>query len=142
MQIPLIRLNLDVDRSVPGIYLRFERNECVNRLTGQLISSSDNCAYSQLGDEYMSSRHRPAVSATPLCRMSADSISAVERRCPETLMTSVLALTSTFDQEKDLTIDATLNPNIAMFVTSSTVASVEDSGVRLLKRLDGAYMDV
>jgi hypothetical protein len=66
--------------------------------------------------------------------MSADSISAVERRCPETLMTSILALTSTFDQGEDLTIDATLDPNIAMFVTSSAVTSVENSRIRLVEK--------
>lgn len=44
-----------------------------------------------------------------------------------------IALTLIWDQQEDLTIDASLDPNIAMLVTSSTVTSVKHSRVRLYK---------
>ena len=49
-------------------------------------------------------------------------------------MTSILALTSTSDRGEDLTIDATLDPDIAMFVTSSAVTSVENPRIRLIEK--------
>lgn len=42
----------------------------------------------------------------------------------------VLVLTG--DQEEDLTIDATLDPDITMLVTCSAIAGIENSKVRLI----------
>jgi len=70
---------------------RFESDKGVHGLSGQVVGSPDD--YDEFESINSGISHKkdflPAVSATPLCRMRADSISAVESRCPETLITSI-----------------------------------------------------
>ena len=75
--------------------LRFESDKCIDGLTCQFIWSSDsyNSFFKKKSGESLNRQpifqvNVPAVSATPLCIIKADSISAVDNRCPETLMTS------------------------------------------------------
>jgi hypothetical protein len=73
-----------------------------------------------------------AVSATPLCMIKADSISAVDRRCPETLITSTrLSLQAGYPPREVLTIDTAFDPNVTMFIASGTVSRIENSRVWL-----------
>ena len=113
---------------------RLEGNEGEDGLPSQLISGTYDCRY----ECSMQTRHSqakkwvlPAVSATPLCKIRADSISAVERRCPETLMTSVK-----YQHHKrpaqiiSHTVDTSFDPDIPMLVPRRTISSIEQPRIR------------
>jgi len=113
------------------VNVRLQGNEGIHRLTSQIIRSADDYTTMEVKSVgyQMEEGSLPAVSATPLCMMSADSISAVERRCPETLMTSAISgLRRQKEEEytyRKHTVDTALDPDIAVLITSSAVSSVE-----------------
>jgi hypothetical protein len=68
-----------------------------------------------------------------LCKINADSISAVESRWPDTLITSATHRSDYASGKltKEVTVNAAFDPDISMFITSGSVTSEEQTRVGL-----------